>query len=83
MNIAGCYYYLGNYDKAEEFCKQAINMIPYLFAPKYRLFLLYKQNGNRVEALKIAKEIYNMPIKVYSETVKNIKLEVKTYIDKY
>ena len=81
MDIAGCYYDMRMFDKAEIYCRDAADLVPYLFVPKYKLFLLYKEVDKHNEALKIAEEIYDMPIKIFSETVKQIKFDVKEYIN--
>jgi len=74
------YEKLGNSLKAEEKYRMASNLIPHLFVPRYRLFKLYQKEGENEKALAEAKAISELPIKVYSDIVKNIKTEANEYL---
>jgi hypothetical protein len=80
--IGDCYQYLNNFTLAETNYKRASLVIPHRFTPKYKLFKLYLANANTIMALKIASEIKNMRIKIYSTEIKEIKTEVNDYINK-
>jgi O-antigen polymerase len=70
----------GNYLKAEESYKMASCLIPHLFVPKYRLFKLFKLTKQDDKANESALQISRMKIKVFSETVQDIKTEVNKYL---
>ena len=57
------------------------NYIPSRFKPKIELAHLYIQSGNTQEAVKIANEIINMPVKIQSNEVNSIKYEAEKLIN--
>jgi len=90
LNDADVYTYLGNsYEgagnlKNAEICfEQAMFLIPHRFYPKYRLVKLYAKSGKMNEALNMAEKIINMPIKVDSQLVRQIKKEMEHFIKTY
>jgi tetratricopeptide (TPR) repeat protein len=74
------YEKLGNIEKAEENYQKASWLVPHKFIPRYKLFKLYKTNGQPEKAKATALQIQKMKIKVFSEPVKRIKTEVNEYI---
>jgi len=69
-----------NYMKAEESYRNASQLIPHQFLPKYNLFKLYKKTNQIDKANDMALQISYMKIKVYSEVVKEIKTEINQYL---
>jgi O-antigen polymerase len=65
-----------------EFCyTQAIYLKPHLFEPRYKLFKMYAENINKKDdAIRIARDIANMPVKVQSGLILQIKSEIKNYL---
>ena len=74
------YEELKEFKKAEESYKNASMLVPTKFQPKYRLFELYKRNGNKEKTREIALDIKNMKIKVFSDVVRKIKTEANEYL---
>lgn len=64
--IADNYDNMNNQEKAEEHYIIASRMIPNRFVPLYQLFRLYEKNGRTNEAMRTAKAIIEMPVKVQS-----------------
>jgi tetratricopeptide (TPR) repeat protein len=82
MLLGQSYEQLQEYSLAEESYKTASYLVPNRFLPKYRLFKLYQKTGKTESVKKVAYEIRDMKIKVFSEDVKMIKTEVSEYISK-
>jgi O-antigen ligase len=82
MLLGQSYEQLHEYSLAEESYKNASYLVPNRFLPKYRLFKLYQKTGKTESVKKVAYEIRNMKIKVFSEDIKMIKTEVSEYISK-
>jgi tetratricopeptide (TPR) repeat protein len=77
----GYIYEMNNeYKKAEQAYLMAIAMVPNRFIPRYNLFKLFKSTGQEDKARNCAKIILNMPVKVPSSIVDQIKSNVKTSI---
>ncbi|MCW2261024.1 MULTISPECIES: O-antigen ligase family protein [Sphingobacterium] len=74
------YKEMGNFNLAEKTFKEASFMVPNRFIPKYQLFKLYCDTDKILEAYSIAEEILNMPIKISSIEIDNIKKEVKSFL---
>jgi tetratricopeptide (TPR) repeat protein len=66
-----------NYPKSIENFEWLENYIPNHFGAKYELLQLYKTSGNIAAALKIRDVILNMPVKVPSYQVDNIKAQTQ------
>ncbi|MGB4774889.1 MAG: O-antigen ligase family protein [Daejeonella sp.] len=78
------YLYLGqiytnskNYKKAEDNFIFASYMVPSRFKPKYLLAKLYLTTKDTVAAKLVAAKIINMPIKIPSDEVENIRDEMR------
>jgi O-antigen ligase len=67
----------GNFGKAEYYFTWLSNFTPNRFGPKFELLQLYKDHGDTGKALNMAHEIENMPVKISSEEVNNIKMQTK------
>ncbi|HCY30878.1 MAG TPA: hypothetical protein DHV06_04865 [Bacteroides thetaiotaomicron] len=80
MLIADNYSKLEKRDSAEAFYRSAYNMIPNRFIPLSKLFHLYIENNNYVEATKIARIITNKEIKIQSMTISQIVDEAESYL---
>jgi tetratricopeptide (TPR) repeat protein len=80
LMLGECYEKLNNFQKAEENYKDASFLIPHKFVPKYHLFKIYQTMQQPDKAYQEALEIRKMKIKIYSESVKDIKTEVNKYI---
>lgn len=78
--IADNYNKINEKDLAEKHYMMAHNMIPNRFVPLSKLFQLYLDNNDHVEAKKMAYIIINKKIKVQSITVTRIVDDVKYYI---
>ena len=57
--------------------------MPYKFYPKYRLFRLYRENGDIIQCMNVANTILSMPVKIYSRDIDDIKSEMKVFIETY
>lgn len=55
-------------------------MIPNRFVPLYQLFRLYEKNGRTNEAMRTAKAIIEMPVKVQSNVVERIRSAAKAFL---
>lgn len=82
VTLGTCYEQLNNFEKAEHSYQQAIFTKPQLFVPRYMLFKLYAENNMDTKALQIARELNELTIKVYSQTVREIKTEINEYLFK-
>lgn len=79
----GKYYDEGfnNIEKAEINYSQVSKTIPYKFIAKYRLLKLYIKNGVNEKAYILANDIINMPVKVKSKLVDEVKDFAKDCIE--
>ncbi|WP_165784713.1 O-antigen ligase family protein [Solitalea longa] len=75
------YKKLKNYHMAEKEFITAHYMVPNLFTPLSHLFELYKETGESKKATEMALKIYQLPIKVYSDKVKEIKTNALDYLN--
>jgi hypothetical protein len=71
---------IGDVKKALYCFEKASNMMPVKYLPKYKLVLLNQQLGNDAEAIKMAKIILTTPIKVKSDFVNQIRVEMEQYL---
>lgn len=78
--IADNYDNMNNQEKAEEHYIIASRMIPNRFVPLYQLFRLYEKNGRTNEAMRTAKAIIEMPVKVQSNVVERIRSAAKAFL---
>ncbi len=78
--LGDSYQALKQYEKAEECFQFAINHNPYRFYPRSLLAHLYEETGKKSEAVKVARKVISMDIKVPSESVDTIRREMQTLI---
>lgn len=78
--IADNYNKLNMSELAEKHYFMAHNMVPNRFIPLSKLFHLYIENNNYVEATKIARIITNKEIKIQSMTISQIVDEAESYL---
>ncbi len=78
--LGECYFSLNKTEQAEKYYKLAINTKPMLFYPRYKLFKIYQLTHRPLKALECAKQLSTMKIKVFSQTVLDIKSEVNKYL---
>ena len=81
------YLLLGEAYEAKKDYRQSItcysdlaSMLPAHFRPKYRLVKVYLLKSDSIKARTLAKEIIKMPIKVPSDEIFQIKLEMKALV---
>lgn len=67
---------------AEGHFRQAAMMCPVRFMPLYRLVRLYERTGRQEEALRLAGELVEKPVKVPSYAVEKIKRECRELLEK-
>lgn len=77
------YQLLGNHDSSEYYYTIVKNMQPHKFIPQYNLLKLYQSKNDTLLSLTKAKEILQMPIKVYSSKVEEILEYAKTVDSTY
>ena len=82
MLMADNYENLQQYDKAEKYYKKAAAMCPIKFMPLYLLAKMYDTTGRRSEAIVLAEQIINKPIKISSATITAIQREMIQLIEK-
>ena len=68
---------LGKYEESEKHYLLAYRMCPVRFIPLYRLYSLYKENGELEKANKMGTKILGKPIKVNSVMIQSIQRQVK------
>ncbi len=81
-NKLGRYYDKGinNVKQATSAYNEVSYALPYKFSPKYKLLKMYERNGLKHLAYTTALEINEMPIKIDSETLQNMKNHAKKII---
>jgi tetratricopeptide (TPR) repeat protein len=87
LSDADFYIYLGtSYEATGDlntalYCfEKASNMMPVKYLPLYKLVILNDQLGNTELAISTAKKIMQMPIKVKSKFVDQIRMEMEQYL---
>lgn len=77
-------YYLGqgNLIQAEKQFNDAVRLVPSRFTPRYNLLMCYDHLGKPEDAIHMANQILEMPIKMYDERVENIINTAKKYLGK-
>ncbi|MGV8090420.1 MAG: O-antigen ligase family protein [Mangrovibacterium sp.] len=80
MLMADNYYKKDESEKAIQTYQHASNMIPCRFLPIYRLFEIYRKQGQKDMAMKYANEIINKKVKIRSSTVASIKSKAEEYL---
>jgi O-antigen ligase len=80
MLLADNYYKNGEHGKAIQIYEHASNMVPCRFLPLFQIFKIYKENGQRKDALQYALKIKNKKVKIPSLTISSIKGKAEEYL---
>jgi O-antigen ligase len=80
LYLGSDYEALGDTGKALECFEKAMNMMPIKFLPIYKVVIINEQNGNHDIAITYAKKIMQMPVKVKSKFVDQIRTEMEQYL---
>jgi hypothetical protein len=80
LSLAKTYENLGAFSKAEETYRYVFNMIPHRFYPLHKLTELYLSRGETEKAVSIAQKITDMPVKISSPAVDEIKERAATVL---
>lgn len=71
--LAQTYQELGEFEKVVVHLRTAINMVPHKFHARFLLANHYADHGNTTKAIRIGREIIDLPVKVSSSAVMEIK----------
>lgn len=74
------YQKCGKYNKAGECFEFLAHLVPNRLRPNYLLARLYLQEGDTLNARRMADVILHMPVKIPSDEVNNIKLEMSNLL---
>ena len=80
-DIGNIYVSQSSFGAAEKYYKEASLMIPTRFTPKYLLFKMYQETNRINEAMKIANEILEMPLKVENTYTLKHKAEIRAFLE--
>jgi len=72
---------LQDYTAAEQHYRKAAAMCPVKFMPLYQLAKIYDATGRKDEAVALAEQIVNKPIKIVSSTIIAIQREMRQLIE--
>ena len=67
---------------AEKYYNSASMMCPSRFLPLYKLFHLYKMNGEKERSLAMAEAVVDKPMKIETVAIKRMKREMEREIQK-
>ena len=81
--LADSYKRAGFYAKAIKEYQLLSWYIPNRFVPKYEIAKLYIASGNIRQAKEVAKSILNMPVKIPSQEVDSIKMEMSIFMNRF
>lgn len=81
--LADSYFALNNNKLAEQNYIKASYMVPKTFTPFYNLFCFYRDTNQNEKARKVAERIINMPVKIESDRVRQVKSEVLFYVNRH
>jgi len=73
---------LGNIREAEESYLNALNMMPGMLFPRYQLFMLFAESGQKERAAQVAGEILSMPIRIKTTATHEMIEEVRSISEK-
>lgn len=79
-DLGSCCQQVGNYKEAELYYSLASSMVPGIITPKYLLFSMYVEIGQREKAREMAKEIVAMSVKQTSERTESLKSKAGDYL---
>jgi len=73
---------LGNIREAEESYLNALDMMPGMLFPRYQLFMLYAESGQKERAAQVAGEILSMPVRIKTTATHEMIEEVRSILEK-
>ena len=76
------YQQLNKPELAEKYYNSASMMCPSRFLPLYKLFHLYKTNGEKERSLAMAEAVISKPMKIKTTTIRMMKREMEREIQK-
>lgn len=78
----GDYYCrIGYYEEAEDVYQKASLMVPTRFRPNYKLWKLYREINDSINATKMARQLLSQKLKVENSFTINAKFEIQMYLD--
>ena len=77
------YFKMGQLDNALKACDEAYYMVPSRFGPLYRKMLIYVASNDTVNAIHMANQILDKPIKIQSEELDRIISAAENIISHY
>lgn len=80
--IGEIYQQLNKLKLAEKYYNSASMMCPSRFLPLYKLFYLYKTNGEKERSLAMAEAVISKPMKIKTTTIRMMKREMEREIQK-
>src|SRR5690606_6764447 len=81
-SLGDSYQILGDFSNAERsYCKE-IHIAPQRFTPRYRIVTFYLERGDTLKALDMAQRILKMPVKVESDYVDKVKIDMQRLLDR-
>lgn len=81
ISLGNCYKSIEKFQDAEKAYLTAWYMNPSKFYPKYLLAKMYDEIGEKTKARIIASELLRKKVKIHSETIDDIKDEMKNILD--
>ena len=81
--LADNYARMGQMDSAIVVCDQAFHMIPSRFEPLYRKMMIYGMSNDTVNAVKMAYEIIEKPVKVRSDQLRKMVSFAEQVVSRY
>ncbi|WP_055299894.1 O-antigen ligase family protein [Bacteroides thetaiotaomicron] len=82
LMIGEIYQQLNKPKLAEKYYNSASMMCPSRFLPLYKLFHLYKTNGEKERSLAMAEAVISKPMKIKTTTIRMMKREMEREIQK-
>ena len=82
MLMADNFQQLKNYTEAEQHYRKAATMCPAKFTPLYKLAKMYEKTERRSEAVTVAEQLVNKPIKMASPLITIIQQEMRRMVEK-
>lgn len=81
ISLGECYRHEGECNKAIEAFSLASHMTPTYILPRFHLFSLYRETGEKEKARQIAEEALSMQVKIVNTTVLRAKHTMRTYLN--
>lgn len=79
-DLGKCYLQAKMFNKAEKAFSIAAGMTPAFIMPRYHLFCLYQETGQKEKAMKEANVILTMPVKVINTSVLRIRNQIRQFL---